>query len=80
MASSVMETNTFKSIQNTFVGAFVTWRNHMRLVFADCRVSGIVHARALRNCVRESLQCAALETLDVRLSWFARGYSHHAHH
>ena len=43
-----------------YVGAFVTWRNHMRLLFADCRVSGVVHTRALRNCARESLQWAAL--------------------
>ena len=48
--------------------------------FTDCRVSGVVHVRALRNCARESLQWAALETLDVRLSLCARGYSYHAHH
>ena len=41
---------------NYIVGAFVTWRTHMRRVLADCRVSGVVHARALRNCARESLQ------------------------
>ena len=45
----------------TFVGAFVTWRIHMRRVFTDCRVSGVVHTRALRNCVREALLRAALD-------------------
>ena len=35
---------------NAFVGAFFTWRTHMRRVFADCRVSGVVHTRTLRNC------------------------------
>ena len=41
---------------NDSVGAFVTWRTHMRRVFADCLVSGVVHERALLNCERESLQ------------------------
>ena len=44
-----------------YVGAFVTWRTHMRRVFADCSVSGAVHRRALRNCAREALQRAALD-------------------
>ena len=51
----------------------------MRCVFADCRVSG-EYARAFCNCAREPFQWAAIETLDVRLYWCARGYHYYAHH
>ena len=44
----------------------------------DTRAAPHAQTRAQRI---EPLQWAALlETLDVRLSWCARGYSHHAHH
>ena len=57
-------------VHYVFVGAFVTWRTHMRRVFTDCRVSGVVHTRALRNCAREALQRAAL---DARLMCVSLG-------
>ena len=52
----------------------------MRRTLAVRRFSGVVHARVLCNRAREPLQRAALEALDVRLPWCARGYLHHAHH
>ena len=45
----------------------------MRRTLAVRRVSGVVHARALRNFAREPLEWAALKALDVRLSLLARG-------
>ena len=51
----------------------------MRRALAVRRVSGVVHARALCNRASETLQWAALEALDVRLSLCVRGDHHHAH-
>ena len=57
-----------------FKNKCVTWR----ALYAPCACvvprEHRVHARVLRNRAPE------LETLDVRLPWCARGYSHHAHH
>ena len=55
-------------IKIIYLGAFVKWRTHMRSVFANCIVNGVVHARSLCNCVLEPLDWKALEALDMRLS------------
>ena len=52
----------------------------MRRTLSVSRVIGVVHAPVLCNRALKPLQPAPLETLDVRLSWSARGYDHHAHH